>query len=149
MLRFVVLGLGWFLALWYFYDIYNEVRALSSSVINMFHHLRVGICEKRSTIKEIIASEEIFALNGADDFSLFLWENHERLGVSSELIDLYNAFTRESEFSSGQVCEEGIINIENEFKRVLTENQSVVKNRMISFLTMCTAFLAVLIILLV
>ncbi len=149
MLKFLVPGLGWFLALWYFYDIYSEVKTLSCAVINMFHYLKVGICENRQSIREIIGQEEIFSSNGADDFSMFLWENHEKLGISSELIDTYNAFTKESEFCAGQVCEDGIIALEREFKTALIENQSSIKNKMISFVTVCTALLAVLIILLV
>ena len=149
MLLIFVLALMWILAIWYLYDSYVYISSLCKAVINMFHHLKVGICENRKSVGEIIDAESVFDDNGARDLSLFLWENHEKLGISCDMVDSYNAFSKDCEFSSGNVCEEGITRLEKEYKDVLTENLVEIKKKYISFFTICTAVFAVVILLLV
>lgn len=148
LLKFVLI-LMWVLTIWYLYDSYIDISSLCRAVINMFHHLKVGICENRRSVGEIIATESVFDDNGAQDLSLFLWENHERLGISCDLIDSYNAFFKESELSSANVCEEGITLLESEYKEALSESLVQIKKKYISFFTICTAAFAVIILLLV
>ncbi len=139
----------WVIVLWFSLDSYSYSKKLSQAIIKMFHLLRVGICENRMSIDEIVKSESVFFDNGASDFSLFLWENHEALGIKAELIDSYNAFCRDSRTASGQVCDEGIVAIEKEFKAALSANQTELRSKCISFITVCTAVFAVTVILMV
>jgi len=147
--KLVSFGIVWSFAMWYGYESYSNTKTLGKSIISMFHLLRVGICENRKSIGEIVSEEAIFAENNAQDFSMFLWENHEILGLESDLIDSYNAFLKNSEMSSGCVCDEGIVELERAFKEAVCENQAAIKSKYISFITLCSAVLAVFTIVLV
>ena len=141
--------LAWGLCIWYLYDSYTEVNKLCADVATMFRVLKKGICEDRRCIGEIISDEPIFNDSGATDLSMFLWENHDKLGLGVDLIDRYNAFIKESEFSSAQSCSEGITELERTYRAALTENAAQVKKRFISVVTLCTAAFAIGILLLV
>ena len=149
MLKLYIICVIWGITLWYFIDSYNEAKSLGRAVIDMIHLLKIGVCENRQTIKEIIDGEDIFEENGAGDFSLFLWENHDQLGISADLIDSYNSFTKESEFCDGQVCVEGITAIEDSIRSAILDNQVELKGKLVSFVTVCTAVFSVVFLLMV
>lgn len=149
MFKLILVFLLWLIAIWFSLDSYMYSKKLSQVIINMFHLIRIGICENRMSIEEIVKEESFFSENGATDFSMFLWENHELLGLDCELIDSYNAFCHDSKTASGQACDEGIIAIEKDFNLALSSSQTELRAKFVTFVTLSTSAFAVAAILLV
>lgn len=149
MFNLILVFLAWSLCIWYFYDSYSDAKKLNMDVADIFRNIKIGICEHNRCLADIIASEASFKGMSVSDFSLFLWENHERLGLSVDHIDAFNAYVRESEFAPLGVCLDGITALERRFREALRENSTLLKQKFISVATLSTAAFGIGIMLLV
>ena len=142
MIKAVLLFILWLLSLSYFFDSFNESKELCENVGKMIHLIKIGVCEKRLTLNEIMDSNE-FTIHNPEELKELLWEKHELLGIDQDMIEMFQAFIAESRFENIKTCSETIVNVERCFLNKLNENQINLKAKMVTVSTICTAFFSI------